>query len=281
MQHAEMTFRGTDGLELYAQSWRPDAVPRAVLAIVHGIGEHSGRYGNVVDYVVPLGYAVYGFDHRGHGRSPGQRGHITRWTEYQGDVAAFLRMIGAREPGLPLFLLGHSLGALIALDYVMHHPEGLRGAVITGAPLEPVGVAKPHLVAIVRLLSSIWPRFTLRTRLDVSALSRDPRVGQAYTADPLVHGLGTVRFGAESLRTIAAVKAAPDRIRLPIFLLHGGADRLNAPEGTRRFFERLTIADKTLRVYPDTYHELHNDVNKEEALRDIAQWLEAHQAAHP
>jgi len=274
MRHTEFTFRGTGGLELYGQSWSPDAPPRAVLAIVHGIGEHSGRYMNVVDDFVPRGYAVYGFDHRGHGRSPGQRGHITRWEEYRGDVEAFLRVAGEREPARPLFLWGHSLGALIALDFVMHHPEGLRGVVVTGAPLEPVGVAKPYLVAIVRLLSSIWPRFTLRTRLDVSALSRDPDVGRAYTADPLVHGLGTVRFGAESLRAIAAVKAAPDRIRLPIFLLHGGADRLNAPTGTRRFFEALTIADKALRIYPEAYHELHNDLNKAEVLRDIAQWLE-------
>jgi len=276
MQHRELTFHGEGGLELFSRCWQPDAAPGGVLAVVHGIGEHSGRYMNLVDHFVPRGWVVYGFDHRGHGRSPGQRGHINRWEEYRSDVAAFLRMIGEREPRLPLFLFGHSLGALIALDFVMHHPGGLRGVVVTGAPLDPVGVAKPHLVAITRLLSSIWPRFTLRTRLDVSALSRDPAVARGYTADPLVHGLATVRWGSEALATIAAVKSAPERIRIPIFLLHGGADGLNAAEGSRRFFERLTAADKTLRIYAGSFHELHNDVNKEEVLHDIEQWLLAH-----
>lgn len=276
MNHSEGTFQGDGGLVLYYQRWRPDGLPRSVLVLVHGIGEHSGRYMNIVRPLTDRGHAVYGFDHRGHGRSPGPRGHIDRWEQYRGDVTAFLRLVGEREPDRPLFLLGHSLGALIVLDYVLHHPEGLRGAIVSGAPLEPVGVAKPHLVALARLLSRLWPRFTMPLNLDVSALSRDPDVVRAYREDPLVHGMATVRWGAESLARIGWVKAHAVDVRLPILLLHGAADRLNSPDGSRRFFEGIQGADKSLRIVPGGYHEPHNDLDHAEVMDDVAQWIERH-----
>ena len=276
MEHSEGTFHGDGGLALYYQRWRPDGPPRSVLALVHGIGEHSGRYMNVVRAFTGRGHAVYGFDHRGHGRSPGPRGHIDRWEQYRGDVTAFLRVVGAREPDRLLFLLGHSLGALIVLDYILHHPEGLRGAIISGAPLEPVGVAKPHLVAVTRLLSRVWPRFTVPLGLDASALSRDPDVARAYREDPLVHGIATVRWGAECLARIGWVKSHAADVRLPILLIHGAADRLNSPDGSRRLFEGMKCADKSLRIFPGGYHEPHNDLDHAVVLEDVAQWLDRH-----
>lgn len=274
LTHREGRFLGAGHLELYWQSWSADGAARATLAIVHGIGEHSGRYMNVVHHLVPRGYAVYGFDHRGHGRSPGQRGHIDDWSEYREDVDAFLRMVRGREGDRPLFVFGHSLGALIVLEYVLRRPDGLRGVIISGAPLEPVGVAKPHLVALARLLSRVWPRFSLSTRLDTPAISRDPAVVHDYRTDPLVHRTATARWGTECLAAIAWVKAHPAALRVPVLLLHGGADRLNAPEGTARFFAQVTHPDKTMRIYPDAFHELHNDPSREQVLRDVEGWLE-------
>lgn len=274
MNHDDGMFEGAGGLRLYCQSWQPEGPPRAVLAIVHGINEHSGRYLTLVNHLVPLDYAVYGFDHRGHGRSPGRRGHITRWEEYRDDVGAFLRLVGDREKRIPLFLFGHSLGALIVMEYVLRRPEGVRGAIVASAPFEPVGVGSPFLVAVARLLSRTWPGFTLPVRIDPSVLSRDPQVVRAFLTDPLVHRMVTARWGTECLAAIGWVKAHAADVRLPLLLLHGGADRVNAAAGSRAFFAQVSHPDKTLRVYDDAYHELHNDLDCDTMVRDIAHWMD-------
>jgi len=276
MEHREGTFQGAGGLELYYQSWRAEGKSLAVLAIIHGFGEHSGRYTNVVNHLIPKGYAVFGFDLRGHGRSPGQRGHINSWDEYREDVRAFLQMTSRREPNQPVFMLGHSMGALIALDYVLRDSAGLRGAIISGAPLEPVGVAKPFLVMLARVLSRVWPRFSLPLGLDAKGISRDPDVVKAYEADPLVHGKTTVRWGTEILQTIEWAKAHAAEVNIPILLIHGGSDPLNSPDGTRNFFEKVISPDKEMKVYLGSYHEAHNDLDYGQVMNDIAQWLERH-----
>jgi alpha-beta hydrolase superfamily lysophospholipase len=276
MEHKEGTFQGAGGLDLYHQSWRAEKETRAVLAIIHGFGEHSGRYANVVNHLTPQGYAVYGFDLRGHGRSPGQRGHINSWDEYREDARAFLHMASKREPNQPVFMLGHSMGALIALDYLLHDPAGLQGAVISGAPLEPVGVAKPFLVLLARVLSRVWPRFSMPLGLDPKGISRDTEVVKAYQADPLVHGKTTVRWGMEILQTIEWVKAHAAEVRIPILLIHGGSDPLNSPNGTRSFFANVTFPDKEMKIYPGSYHEAHNDLDYGQVMKDMAQWLELH-----
>jgi len=276
MNHREETFRGADDLELRVQWWRPERGVRAALAIVHGHGEHSGRYMRIVDALLPHGYAVYGFDHRGHGRSRGQRGHIDSWAEYRGDVGAFLRWIAGQEPHAAIFLMGHSMGALVVLDYLLHEPGGIRGAIVSGAPLEPAGVAKRNLVLLSRVLSRVCPRFPLRLALDVSALSRDEAVVRAYVEDPLVHGRFSARWGTESLDTLARVKTRAADVRVPILFIHGEADRLNLPHGSRSFFEGVGFPDKTLHLYPEMYHELHNDVGHEAVIADLKEWLGRH-----
>ncbi len=276
MTHGEGNIRGADGVELFSQWWRPEREARAALAIVHGHGEHSGRYMNIVDSLIPHGYAVYGFDHRGHGRSRGQRGHVDSWAQYRGDVGAFLRLIEGREPHRPVFLMGHSMGALVALDYLLHDSRGIRGAIISGAPIEPAGVAKPALVLMSRLLSRVCPRFPLRLALEISALSRDAGVVRAYREDPLVHGRFTARWGTEALAAIARVKARAAELSVPLLLVHGEADRLNLPGGIRDFFERVPGTDKTLRIYPEMYHELHNDIGYDRIVSDLERWIERH-----
>jgi len=176
MDHTEGTFRGFEGLELYYQRWRPAKGAKAVLSIVHGFGEHSGRYGNVVDWFVPKGYAVYAFDLRGHGRSPGPRGHVNGWGEFHKDVKLFLEFVRGREPDEAVFLLGHSVGGLIVLEYALHQPEGLAGVIASGPVLAQVGIS-PFLIALSKILSSILPRIAINTGLDATAISR-PRSGR-------------------------------------------------------------------------------------------------------
>ena len=274
MENKEGSFQGVGGLELFCQSWRGEGRSRAALASIHGFGEHSGRYMNVVNRLAPQGYGTYGFDLRGHGRSPGQRGHINSWDEYRRDVKSFLHLISNQEPNHPVFMLGHSMGALIALDYLLHDPAGLRGAIISGTPLEPIGVAKPFLVMLARVLSRVWPRFSLPLGLDTKGISRDMEVVKAYEADPLVHGKTTVRWGTEILQTIEWVKAHAEQVSIPLLLIHGGSDPLNSPNGTRSFFDKITFPDKEMKIYPGSYHEAHNDLDYTQVVNDVAQWLE-------
>jgi alpha-beta hydrolase superfamily lysophospholipase len=281
MEHSEGTFQGTGKLNLYYQCWRPEGYPRALIALVHGFGEHSGRYQHVVDHLVDHGFGLYGFDLRGHGRSPGQRGHINNWGEYRADVKAFIEMIQAEEPGEPVFLMAHSMGALIGLDYIQHDPGDLHGAIISGAPIEPVGAAKPLLVIIARALSKIWPGFGLKLGLDTHALSTDPEVVRAYEQDPLVHGQASARWGTETLNTINWVKANVDKITIPVLFIHGELDAINDVDGVKKFYEAISFGDKSLHIYPGTYHEAHNDRLYEQVVHDITEWVSAHLDAQP
>ena len=273
MKHDESTFSGFGGLELYYQCWRPEGEPRVALAIVHGFGEHSGRYGNVVDWFVPKGYAVYAFDLRGHGRSPGPRGHVNEWAEFRRDVKAFLELVHEQEPGRAVFLLGHSMGGLIVLEYVLHHPEGLAGVIASGPVLAQAGVS-PLLITLSKILSGILPRLTLDTKLDATAVSRDPAVVEAYVSDPLVHSLGTPRLGTELTRAVEWTQAHAVEMRVPCLIVHGSADLLAPPEGSRLFYENVTLADKERQVYEGYYHEVFNDVGKERVLAAVEVWIE-------
>jgi alpha-beta hydrolase superfamily lysophospholipase len=273
MNHTEDAFEGAGGLRLFSQRWRPEGTARAVLAIVHGFGEHSSRYTNVVEHFVPRGYAVHGFDLRGHGRSPGQRGHVSSWAEYRDDVKAFLGHISQQEPGRPVFLLGHSLGSIIALDYVLRHPQGLSGLILSGTAVDPVGAAPPLLVAIARVMSRLWPTLSLPLKLDKTALSRIPEVVSQYIADPLVHGLGSARWGTEALDTIDWCKAHASELQLPLLVVHGASDRINSAAGARLVFEAARSSDKRLVMVPGGYHEPHNDSGREQTFQALEEYL--------
>lgn len=275
MQGQEGIYTGSDGQGLFYRRWRPDK-PKAILVVVHGFGEHSGRYANLVNHLVPQGYTLYISDLRGHGRSPGQRGHIDSWRDYWLDLALFRHSIEMVEPRLPMFLYGHSMGSLIVLDYLSHQTPGLRGAIVSGVLLEPGQPASPLLVWFARLLSHYWPAAPLRLNLNVNALSRDPEVVRAYRSDPLVHNRVSARWGTEVLQTIESVKAHVKDIRDPLLILHGEADNINKVEGARWLFREIPFTDKELHIYPGGYHEPHNDLDKAQVLQDIAEWLERH-----
>lgn len=280
--HTEGSFTGAGGLVLYEQSWRPAGRPRAAVVVVHGFGEHGGRYGNVVEALVPRGHALYTFDLRGHGRSPGIKGHISSWDEYRTDVSAFLGLIRAEQPGIPLFLMGHSMGALIVLEYATCGGFGAGGISLTepdaviasSSPIIPCGVTKPHLVFLAHLLSRIWPTFSMVVGLEHAALSRSPECVQAYGADPLVHGRATARWGTEAMAALERVKAHVGALTKPLLLIHGEADRIDDAAGSRWFYERAGSTDKTLLTYPGCYHELHNDLDRAQVLADLGAWIE-------
>jgi alpha-beta hydrolase superfamily lysophospholipase len=270
-----LTFTGHGGLELYYQRWRADGPPKAVLPIVHGFGEHSGRYGNVVDWFVPRGYSVYAFDLRGHGRSPGKRGELRAFDELREDVRAFLDLVREAEPGRPVFLMGHSMGGLIVLDYVLHDPSGLAGVVASGPLLCPPGVS-PFLLWLCKVLTPVWPNLITESGLDATALSRDAAVGEAYVKDPLVHGKGSPCLINQLMGAVDWTHAHAATLALPCLIVHGGADRLCDPQASRAFFDNVTFADKERIEYEGYYHEVFNELGKERVFTDIEAWLERH-----
>ena len=275
MQHTENTFTGHDDLELYYQSWRPDTEPKAVLIIVHGLGEHSGRYMNLVNPLVPQGYAIYAFDNRGHGRSGGQQAYVNKFAEFRQDVTMFQKLVAAQEGERPLFLMGHSLGGLIVLDTLLHHNHGIKGTVISAPALDTGGVSA-LLMAASKILSRIKPDLKVATGLDATGISRDPDVVKAYQNDPLVHGVGTPRLAVESPIAMAWCQENADKLQIPILMIHGTADRITSPASSREFFDKLTYPDKTYIDYEGGYHESLNDIHHQQVATDIQNWLDAH-----
>lgn len=277
-QHTESVFKSVDGLELYYQNWYPEGEIKAILVIVHGLGGHSNKYSNMVDYLLGKQYAVYGLDLRGHGRSPGQRGYINAWSEFRGDLAAFIELIQHQQPGCPIFVLGHSLGAVVVCDYILRQPQAaskLQGAIAFAPAIGKVGVSKFRLF-LGNLLSKIWPRFSLSTGLDLSAASRDETVLTAYTQDTLRHNRGSARLATEYFATVAWIHNHAPEWHIPLLILHGSADTVALPEGGERFYQNVAYADKLRIEYPGAYHDLQADLNYQEVLADLEKWLDEH-----
>jgi alpha-beta hydrolase superfamily lysophospholipase len=272
IQHAEGRFTGSGDLQLYNQSWRPPGAARAALAIVHGLGEHSGRYQGLAQALAAQGIAVYALDQRGFGRSEGQRGYINRWDEFMHDLGAFIDLIQEAEAGLPVFLLGHSLGGVIALDYALRRPQGLRG-VIASAPALIQTAISPVKVVIAKLLSRTLPRFTMGSGLNLDLISRDQELVRQTKADPLSHQVGTPRIATESFAAQERTLENAHRFPLPLLLIHGDADGLVPLLASQTFYEHMQGPDKQLIVYPGGYHESHNDLHRQQVYADIAAWI--------
>jgi alpha-beta hydrolase superfamily lysophospholipase len=276
--HREGTFEGAAGLRLYFQSWQPCAEPRAILVLLHGLGGHSGTFQNVAEYLLPTCVATYAFDLRGHGRSPGQRGHINAWSEFREDLSAFLRFIDDREQGCPRFLIGHSLGAVIILDYILRSQANVSGIIALAPALGKVGVPLVKL-ALGRVLSTVWPRFSLDTGIELTAGSRDRPVLESYLSDPLRHTKGTARLATEFFDTVVWIQVHAAELRTPLLILHGGADRIALPEGSQTFVEKVVFSDKERREYPGVYHDMCSDLDCLLILADIRDWLDRHLAS--
>jgi len=276
MHHIEGTFKGHRGLTIYEQCWLPEGTPRAILLVVPGLAEHSGRYMNLVHYFVPRGYAICGLDHRGHGKSEGLRCHIDKFSDYLTDLKAFFDIIRGGHSGTRIFLVGHSMGATIALAYTVQHQKDLAGVVLSGVGLKAGSSITPLQRAAVPIVSRLFPKMGVSV-LDATAISQDKAVVDAYVNDPLVYrGKIRARLGAEMLKTIQKLPSQVSTVSLPILIMHGTRDRLCDPEGSRLLYERVGSKDKTLKFYEGFHHEIFNEPGHNQVLADTAAWLEAH-----
>ena len=276
MQHQDGFFKGVRDANIYYQAWLPDSDPRAVLLIVHGLAEHCGRYMNVVDHFVPRGYAVYGLDHIGHGKSDGTRVYVERYTDYTDTLKTFFDMVRAWQPEQPIFLVGHSMGGLIAASYLLDHQADFAGAVLSGPGVKAPDDISAVTIFLGKTLSNIAPKTGVLS-LDANGVSRDPAVVQAYVNDPLVYtGKTTARLAAELLKEMQRVTTESGAITLPILIVQGGADKLVDPAGAQMLYDSVSSSDKTLHVYDGFYHEVFNEPERERVLADVETWLEAH-----
>ncbi len=276
MNHTEGTFKGVRNLTIYYQAWLPEGDVKAMLFVTHGLGEHSGRYMNVVNHFVPLGYAVYGLDHVGHGKSEGGRELVERFEDYTDTLTLYYKMVKGWQPGKPIFLLGHSMGGLIASYYLLDHQADFKGAVISAPAIKIGDSISKTTITMGRILSKVAPRMGLLA-LDANGISRDPEVVRVYVNDPLVfHGKTPARLAAEMLRAMQRVTAEVGAITLPFITLQGGQDKLVDPGGAQMLYDRAGSTDKTLKIYEGLYHEVFNEPERAQVLKDVETWLEAH-----
>ncbi len=276
MKHVEGKFPGQRGLELYFQGWLPDAPIKAVVIIVHGVAEHSGRYKGLAEYFASRGYAVYGYDQRGHGRSEGKRGHVEHFSYYLHDLQVFQDQIRRQYPKQKIYLFGHSMGATISLLYCLEERKDLAGLIVSGTAIKVKPAMPLALIVMLRPLALVWPKLGLK-KLDSSALSHDPNIVRAYDTDPLVfRGKLSARLSVDLFWTMHQLQKQLLRIQSPLQILHGEDDRLCNPESSRLVFERASSKDKTLKLYPGLYHEILNEPDHIQVLMDIEAWMEKH-----
>ena len=273
-----LSLTTTDGLSLAGRSWMP-AHTDAVIAVVHGIAEHGGRYAWLAHRACAQGIGVVTVDLRGHGRSPGERSYVERFDDYLNDVDALWVRAGELAAGRPLFLLGHSMGGAIALRWTAQRRPAMAGLILSSAALKIGGDVPRLLIALAPLLSR-WLPHLRGTRLDPALISNDSSQVAAYMNDPLVSlKAPPARTGAELLAVMEVNRAATPDLDLPVYLFHGDADRLTDPEGSREIHAAWGGADKTLRLWPGSRHETLNDLDREAVVAELLGWVRAHAAA--
>jgi len=270
---SEEQIQGASGQKIFFRSWRPAKTARGVVVIVHGFNAHSGQYQWVAEQFVANNLAVYALDLRGRGKSDGERFYVEKFADYVSDVATVISVAKTREPGLPVFLLGHSAGGVVACIYTLEHQAELKGLICESFAHEVP--APDFALAVLKGLSHLAPHAHV-LRLHNKDFSRDPKVVQAMNDDPLIaNEVQPTKTVAEMVRADARLKKEFPLITLPVLILHGTADRATKPSGSQRFYDTAGAADKTLKLYDGHFHDLLHDVDKEVVMNDIISWVTA------
>lgn len=281
MSHIEFTRTTLDGQELYYQGWLPEAEPKATVCLVHGLGEHAGRYAHVGAALNRAGYAMLGFDQRGHGKTPGKRGVTPPFDKSLDDIKLLLDEAAKRFPAGPRFLYGHSMGGNLVLNYAIRRQPGAKdiaGVVSTSPGLRTAFKPPAATVAAGKVLYRLAPNTVMPNGLELAAISRDADVVQAYKNDPLVHDRMSARLGLDILQQGEwAITHAAEFPPIPLLLVHGACDRLTSAPATEEFASKVRAAGKancTLKIWPDCYHETHNDPEKAQVIQYMIDWLD-------
>jgi alpha-beta hydrolase superfamily lysophospholipase len=270
-------FTAQDGTSIYWKAWLPESPPKAVVHLIHGYAEHIERYGNVVNELVPAGYAVFGNDHRGHGKSQGRRGHVKSFQEFIDDERQFsLEVIKAKFPDTPYFVLGHSMGSLIALNYAEQNPDSLKALVLSGTGSQPGTDIPKILIILTKILSKILPSIHVKSPLPPEFISRDAEVVKAYVDDPLVYNVITPRLAHEMNRYVVLGAQNAFKLKMPVLIQLGSQD--TAFSGQKELFDMIGAKDKTFKRYEGLRHEVYNELpaDRDKVLADLRTWLDSH-----
>lgn len=268
-------FKSHDQHRLFYQSYHPKK-SKAVVILVHGLNEHIGRYDHVVG-TLTKNFTVYLFDHRGHGRSDGVRSHVVSFSEYCDDLHEFVKLVKKNEKNDKVFIIGHSMGGQVLLNYLHTYPkDGIAGFVTSSANIRvgiQIGALKKYLGY---KLSQHFPKVKLPNDIDPKWISRDKNIVAKYKADPLVSKSISVRLATEILDNQEKLMSYASKIKFPALMLHGGDDRICDPRGTEEFYQNLKSNDKELKIYDGMYHEIFNEIGREEVIGDVNKWILKH-----
>jgi len=267
-----------DDVTFYMQGWEPEGKPKAIICLIHGLGEHTGRYEHVGKALNEAGYSLFGFDLRGHGQTGGPRGHVPSLEVMLQDIRQFIDFQKQNHPGVPIFLYGHSLGGLFALAYTFQYPDGIKGVVSTGAALRSPLLDQKAKVAMVKVLGSLLPSMIIPTGLDPATISRNSAVVQKYTSDPLVHDKSSLGLGKATLEAVNLCFARAKEFKPPLLVMHGTEDKLVYPSGSEDFAKLASEMnrDVTLKLWSGLYHEIHNEPEQAEVFKVMIEWLDKH-----
>ncbi|WP_254305435.1 alpha/beta hydrolase [Sphingopyxis sp. BSNA05] len=267
------------GAKLFWQKWLPDNDPKAIILLVHGYAEHSGRYQYFAEHCVGKGYAVFALDHWGHGKSDGTAGFVPDFSVFRDGVDRLLAQAKQDFSDLPIMLVGHSMGGLISATYLLIEQEKFAACVLSGPAIQAAEEPSAALKAISGFLSRFFPKLGV-LELDPNGVSRDPEVVADYLADPLVYnGKMGARLAAEMLANMTMVQENAGRISLPMLLLHGGQDSLAGVAGSEFLVRHISSSEKQLKIYPELFHEIFNEPEKDSVLNDMTDWLDKQLAA--
>ena len=273
MVHNENVHIADDGAEIFWQEWLPESDPRAVMILVHGLGEHSTRYAHLAQRFTDAGIAVFTLDNRGHGKTPGTRG-VMDFDKVVTDIGERLEEVRERYPDAPVIVFGHSLGGLLTMTYTVRNRPAITAQIASAPALDSELREQRLKFALANLLGGIVPDIVLPTGLDSSGVSRDPKVVAAYDADPLVHDKGSTGLAKATFAAMDDMMAQTT-FPVPLLIVHGTGDRLTVPAASKTFVNQVT-GDVTLIEYEGIYHELHNEPEQDEVFADIMKWLEQH-----
>jgi alpha-beta hydrolase superfamily lysophospholipase len=273
MRQAEFSWRsGSDQIKIHGILWQPNVGPKAVIALIHGMGEHSGRYKKVAEFFIQRDIAVMSFDQRGHGKTEGEKGHVSNFNQYLDGVDGLMDRIRLQFKGIPVFLYGHSMGGNVAINYGLKRPSGIRGLIIT-SPWLKLAFQPPALkIKLAKLMFNLYPKFTQSSKLNANHLSRNEEVVKAYQKDRLVHDkISASGFLNLYNAGLYALQHAKD-LKLPTLIMHGTGDLITDHTASADFAEKSNTTS-TLKLWPDAYHELHNEPEREEVLTEIYSWI--------
>lgn len=268
----EFKWQTPDKITIYGCEW-PPAEARGVVGIIHGLGEHCHRYDHFAEYLNTQQLGVVGYDRRGHGRSGGKLGHTTNYNAFLDEVGHLLVECERRYQDLPVFLYGHSMGGNILLNYLIRRNPDISGAIATGPHIRLAFQPNVISVTLGRLLRQLVPGFTQPNDLDTQYLSRDPQVVEAYLADNYVHNKITAATAIDLLAAARYLDTYRGAVRVPLLLMHGGADGITDPAGTEAFYERVQGADTELKIWEDFFHEIHNEPEREQVFHYVTNWM--------